>query len=110
MKGSLDTDEMLVASISISFLQNPIKFDAQFAFTNSRNGRTPAFANAQSGLWSPNTMEKLKELCACMETDMARAVLVGGGDGATTSSGARAGTAPEGLGEHLGTPIDAPSV
>jgi cobalamin-dependent methionine synthase I len=99
---------MVVARIAIDFLQNPIKFDATFAFICTRTNRTPAFANAQSGLWSPTTMEKLKELCASMEADMARAVLVGGATSSVASP--KSGLAPEGLGEHVGAPVDAPSV
>jgi hypothetical protein len=108
MKGTLDTDEMVVARIAIDFLQNPIKFDATFAFISTRKGTTPAFANAASGAWSSATMEKLKELCACMEMDMARAVLTGGAT--SSAAGPKSGLAPEGLGEHVGAPVDAPSV
>jgi hypothetical protein len=105
MQGTLDTDEMVVVRINVDLLQNPIKFDATFAFRCTRTGRTPAFANAQSGVWTPNTLEKLKELCAAMESDMGRAVLTG-----SATSIAKPGVAEGGLGEHLGAPVDAPSV
>ncbi len=108
IKGTLDTDEMRVVRIAVDFLQNPIKVDVMFGFTSTRTGRTPAFANATSGVWSSNTMEKLKELCESMETDMGKVVLAGGAT--STVSGARSGLAAEGLGEHVGAPVDAPSV
>jgi hypothetical protein len=107
IKGTLDADEMRVARIAIDFLQNPIKFDATFGFTNTRTGHTPAFANAASGVWSPGTMEKLRELCESMEHDLGRAILV---DGAVRTTGPSGGLAAGGLGEHVGAPVDAPSV
>lgn len=107
IKGTLDTDEMRVARISVDYLQNPIKIDVMFGFTSTRTGRTPAFANATSGVWSPATMERLKELCESMEADMARVVLTGG---ATATSRSTGGISEGGLGEHVGAPVDAPSV
>jgi hypothetical protein len=108
IKGTLDTDEMRVVRITADFLLNPLKVDVMFGFTNTRTGRTPAFANATSGVWSPATMEKLKELCESMEADMARVVLSGGASSATMSP--KSGYAEGGLGEHVGAPVDAPSV
>lgn len=107
IKGTLDTDEMRVARINVDYLLNPIKVDVMFGFSNTRTGRTPAFANATSGVWSPATMEKLKELCESMEADMARVVMAGGATGPATRAGA---FSEGGLGEHVGAPVDAPSV
>lgn len=108
IKGTLDTDEMRVARINADFLMNPIKVDVMFGFTNTRTGRTPAFANATSGVWSPATMEKLRELCESMEADMARVVLTGSAVSPTKRP--TGGFSEGGLGEHVGAPVDAPSV
>ena len=103
IRGQPKFDGLAVLELSASFLGPTVKLEAKTAFTNTKNGDTHGWTiNTQ---WSPQTIEKLKELRAALEVDLGRIHLDGGGEvlvgPANTVIGPR-GIAPDlGLGEHL---------
>lgn len=104
IKGSPKFDSLTVAKLSVSFLGPTLDFVGEAAFADSQTGQTHGWTrNTQ---WSPETINKLKELRAQMEVDLGQLHLSGGGEvlvgpAATVSPGR--GLAPEsGLSEHLG--------
>lgn len=103
VKATLRATELVVARITVDFLSNPVKIHALAAFVD-QNGQTLAWSQGDGGVWSPETLDKLKALRDGMEQDLARA-LTTEGRGPTTSKSA----VPDGLGELLGS-IDAPSI
>ena len=110
-QGTLNTDALSVARITVDLLQQQPKVDALAALINTKTGKTLAWANAEGGMWSNATLAKLRELRESMEDDMAKALFsehIGqqrsvGGHGVRVE-----GT---GLGEHLAEgAVEAPSV
>jgi len=106
--GTLKANELRAAKVTVDFLTNPVQVHALFALVDTKTGKTMAWSQGEGGLWSDDTMAKLKELCESMEQDAANAILDGGSVSSSTSkSTAKVG----GIGEHLGDgDADAPSI
>ena len=108
-QGTLNSDGLTVAQITIDLLQNPAKVHALAALTNSKTGQTLAWAQGDGGVWSTDTMEKLRELREAMEEDLARA-LFAEHSSVNTRPNTKGVKIETGLGEHVGGGADAPSI
>lgn len=88
----------------IVFNTNDVSLVAQGAFVNTDNGST--YGQTTCRRWSKPTLDKLAELRALMEEDLANLVFV-----RTQPTGAAVAQAdPGGIGEDLRGPSDAPQV
>jgi hypothetical protein len=74
---------------------------AKAAFVNSTTGETHGWTH--NAMWSPATLEKLKELRALMEVDLGNLHLENGGEVLVTTA-RQVGDEPGGLGDHLVPP------
>ena len=90
-QGTLNADGLAVARITVDLLQQQPKVDALAALINTKTGKTLAWANAEGGMWSNDTMAKLRELREAMEDDMAKALFSEHATGrrATSSGGVK---------------------
>lgn len=94
----------------------PIKFTgdvelvAKAAYVNTKTGNT--YGSVTCRRWSKETLDKLQELRAAMERDVAAMVFEQGTIAhARPQGGIRlTDSEPVGIGEHLSTQTDAPSV
>ena len=106
IKGTPKFDGLAVGEFTVKFLgPSQLEFNAKAAFVNNKNGETHGCTSATSAVWSPATIEKLKELRALMEIDLGRMHLEGGGEVliGPASAAPMAQQAHEGgLGEHIG--------
>lgn len=95
-----------IGELSVNYMENPAKVVAKAAFINTQTGQTHGFTTCHQ--WSPEVIEKLRELRVLMERDVSALhfVDVGGTAGTTTtgSGGMQQGFA--GLGEKLGAADD----
>lgn len=95
-----------VGEISINFMENPAKVVAKAAFINTNTGQTHGFTTCHQ--WSPEVIEKLRELRVLMERDVSALHFEDvGGTGTTTTTGS--GGMQQGfvgLGEKLGASDD----
>jgi hypothetical protein len=57
-----------LGELTVNFLETPSKVTAKGAFINKTTGSTHGWTTCHQ--WSAETLEKLKELRACMEQDM----------------------------------------
>jgi len=109
-RGVFKADSVKVARIEVDFLQIPAKLKVQAGLVNETTGQTLAWTDAAAVMWSDATREKLLELIASMEDDLASALFVGEvvpSESATVQSGLKIA----GLSEHLGEAApDAPSI
>lgn len=105
IRGNTKFDGLAVGEGSFSFLGATLHLEAKAAFVNSRTGDTHGWTkNTQ---WSPQVIEKLKELRALMEVDLGHIHLQGGGEVLSTAvplGTALTSTEGGGLGEHLREP------
>jgi len=109
VRGTLKADGLVVAKITIDFLQNPVKVHALAALVETQGGQTVGWSEGDGGVFSSETMEKLQDLRLSMEQDLAKRVFV---EGHAVNSAAKRGDAGidmGGLGEHIGA-VDAPSI
>lgn len=74
-----------------------ISLEATIAFINNKTGLTHGRAGSKGVKWSKQTIEALKELCRCIETDVAPLHLEDAGLVNTEDKGLKM----VGLGEHL---------
>lgn len=99
-------DGLAVGELTATFMGPSLKLTAKAAFVASKTGHTHGWTSNEQ--WSPTTIEKLKELRAAMEQDLAR-VHFGEVDTAQASPGmAFPAPPPGGIGEHVTG--DAPSI
>lgn len=94
-----------VGEISVNFIEQPSKVLVKGAFINTENGQTHGWTTCSQ--WSPDTVEKLRELRMLMERDMAElhfadfsSAVVGH---SSTTGGGLINALPQGLGEALGS-------
>jgi hypothetical protein len=104
---------LVIGELTINKMAPTTKITAKAAFVDPNTGVTYGWTTAEGALWSKETLEKLNELTAYMEADIARIHFADGGSsagviGAPILAGPAVASAGGGLGEHLGT--DAPSV
>lgn len=102
IRGNAKFDSIAVGEGAFSFLGSTLSLEAKAAFVNSKTGDTHGWTkNAQ---WSPQVIEKLKELRALMEVDLGQLHLEGGGEVLVTTTVAGQGMVRGGggLAEHLG--------
>jgi hypothetical protein len=103
IRGNARFDGVAVLEGSFSFLGASNGLEGKAAFVNSKTGDTHGWTTNKQ--WSPQVLEKLKELRALMEVDLGQLHLEGGGEvlvaptGAGTVLSESRGTG--GLGEHL---------
>jgi hypothetical protein len=100
---------MAIGEMNAKFIggMQQLEFTAKAAFVSSRTGDTHGWTNAGTSVWSPETIEKLKELRALMEIDLGRLHLEGGGEAligpsSTATSVSKGSEGPGGIGEHIG--------
>lgn len=108
-KITLKADELKVAKISVNFLSNPVRVHSLFALVDTVTGRTVAWSEGEGGLWSNETMAKLRELCILMEEDAIKHI--SSDQGFIPSQHPTARVPAGGIAEHLSDgDADAPSV
>jgi hypothetical protein len=92
-----------VGEFSVNLMDATVKMRAKAAFVDPRTGATHGWT--EGGVWSPDTILKMRELVAAMELDLSRQHFT---DGATSSDSALAGPPglAGGLGEHVGSDGD----
>lgn len=91
-----------MGEFSVNLLGTSVQMKAKAAFVDTTTGSTHGWT--ESSQWSHDTVAKMKELVAMMESDMAKQHFIGdtGGAGAgPIEPGARPGMSG-GLGEHVG--------
>jgi len=97
-----------LGELNIDFLATPSKVVAKAAFINTQTGATHGWTTCHQ--WAPDTMERLRELRALMERDLAAIHFAdaSSGPGPTTSTTRSGGLQSEmkGLGELLGAPVE----
>jgi hypothetical protein len=102
IRGNPRFDGVALGEGSFSFLGSNAVLEGKGAFVNTRTGDTHGWTkNTQ---WSPQTIEKLKELRALMEVDLGNLHLESGGEVLVTAARTDSGTGPGGLDDHLGVP------
>ncbi len=110
VRGTLKADGLTVARINIDFLQNPVKVHALAALVMTQGGQTLGWTEGDAGTFSPETMEKLQELRLAMEQDLAKRAFVEQAAVSGATQRGNQGIDMGGLGEHVGTSVDAPSI
>ena len=110
VRGTLRADGLAVARITVDFLVNPVKVHALAALIHTEGGQTLGWSEGEASTWSPETMKKLQELRDAMEGDLAGRLFHERQDGSAVTDTAPSGMNLGGLGEHLGEPVDAPSI
>lgn len=109
IKGAPRFDGLTVSKIEVDFFKNPIHIEAMAAFINTVTGDTHGWTRSNNA-WSEETRELLQKLRESMERDLSKRHLT---DGAIASPqpGLKMGDkSVGGLGEHIGSETDAPSV
>jgi hypothetical protein len=100
IRGSARFDGLAILEGSFNFLGSGMKLEGKAAFVSTKTGDTHGWTtNTQ---WSPQVVEKLKELRALMELDLGRLHLEGGGEILVAPAGVvPTASGPSGLGEHV---------
>lgn len=97
-------NKVAVGELSIDLMSTPAKITAKAAFINTLSGQTHGWTTCSQ--WSAATVEKLKELRALMEQDLAALhfadAVEGGANTGTTTAGSIKDNV-KGLGEMLGS-------
>lgn len=96
-----------LGELSVNFMESPAKIHAKAAFINTQTGQTHGYTTCHQ--WSPDVIEKLRELRALMERDVSAlhfvdAVVSSASPTTTGSGGMKEGFT--GLGEKLGSADD----
>jgi hypothetical protein len=100
IRGTAKFDGLAVGELSANLMGPTVKLTAKAAFVNAESGHTHGWTTNEQ--WSPTTIEKLRDLRAAMEADLAR---VHFGDGLVERSEVLGGQVPTGgLAEHLSEP------
>ncbi len=103
IRGNPKFDGMAVLEGSFSFLGASNGLEGKAAFINSKTGDTHGWTTNKQ--WSPQVIEKLKELRALMEVDLGQLHLDGGGEvliaSSTTGASLPEGRGMGGIGEHV---------
>jgi hypothetical protein len=93
---------IVVATISIDFTNPTTKMEAKAAFVDNGTGHTHGWTSGSS--WSTETMNRLSELRASMEADLATMHFQGAGSVSMDAAARQGGAVSRGgLAEHLGT-------
>jgi hypothetical protein len=100
IQGSAKFDAIVVGEFTASFIGPTTDFKAKAAFVNSKTGQTHGWTSNQT--WSKETIIKLLELRALMETDLGALHLENGGQVLEVPTQPRNPPAPTGLSEHVG--------
>ena len=87
---------------AISFASSPLVLVAHAAFVSTETGNT--YGETTGNQWSKSTLEKLAELRACMEADIADKVFV------QPAGRPLVATAPSGIGERARLTAEAEQV
>ena len=99
-------DGMAIGELSVNFIESPAKVVAKGAFIDRQTGQTHGWSTNHQ--WSPDTIEKLRELRMLMERDMEAIHFADGSVGpiSPTTGGGGLGDSFKGLGERLGATDD----
>lgn len=108
VQGTLAADTLKIAKVEVNYLQNPVKIHALAALVNDKTGATVAWTEGAGGVWSQDTLAKLRELVESMESDIAAHVFIEGAAASPAAQRGKPGLVP-GLGEHVGGE-EAPSI
>jgi len=96
---------LALGELSVNFLEAPAKVTAKAAFINTQTGQTHGWTTCHQ--WSPDTIEKLRELRMLMERDLGALHFADDAGGVasstTTTRGGALGKSFQGLGEKLGS-------
>lgn len=108
IRGTPLFDGIAIGELEANFI-GPTKLSSKAGFVNSKTGHTHGFTTHSD--WSQRTLEKLAELRASMEADIAKKHFsdVESVEATSVSPGLKLG-GDGGLGEHIGTSTDPPSV
>jgi len=110
ISGSPVFDGLVVFTLSADFSQATLSLKARAAFVNTKTGQTHGWTDGDGSMWSRNSMQKLAELRAALEDDLANRHF----GGSVHEEAARAAPVVPpsgGLGEHLNSQGDTtPSV
>jgi hypothetical protein len=88
---------------AISFARADVPLVAHAAFVNTEDGNT--YGETTCSRWSPTTMDRLKDLRASMEQDVATNVFTADSTGVLPDRSSIT-TAREGIGEHANAATD----
>ena len=96
-----------LGELNVDFLSTPSKVVAKAAFINTQTGATHGWTTCHQ--WAPDTMERLRELRALMERDLAAIHFADASGVQPLTSTTRSGglqSEMKGLGERLGAPVE----
>ncbi len=93
IRGTIKADGLAVMRVEIDLAANPSKVKVVAAFINETLGNSVGFTES-AGPWSPETLQKIRDLRDAFESDLARDLLVQREEMAEPSL-------PSGLGELL---------
>ena len=96
IRGTAKFDALAIGELTVNFLGPTTKVVAKAAFVASETGHTHGWTTNES--WSPETIQKLRELRQAMEMDLAK-IHFGDGVSAIATEGLQVPAA--GLGEFL---------
>lgn len=102
IRGTVRFNGLALGEGSFTFL-NGTGLRAKVAFINAETGKTHGWTESTGG-WSKETLKKLEELRALIEQDFARLHLT------VQEADSAASEGSSGLGEFLGSELDAPQV
>jgi len=103
INGSPKFDGLAIGNIEADFTKQTIQLKAVAGFVNTTTGDTHGWTRGEGGVWSTDTLQRLKELREAMERDLANLHF----EGAVKKEAKVLDQGSPGIGEFLG---DAPSV
>ena len=100
IRGTPQFDGIAAGEVSMNFMGASFRMTAKAAFVNSKTGQTHGWTTHET--WSPAIIEKVKELRALLEAEIAQSHF-SDVDGARTPGikFTKESEPPAGLGEHL---------
>lgn len=96
-------DAIRVGELTVNFMEAPAVVSAKAAFVSQRSGTTHGWTTCRQ--FSPDTIEKLRELRLLMERDIGRIHFTDDDEAlseTTTTDGGGKGQPSQGLGEYFG--------
>lgn len=98
-------DSLALAYLEITFIRDQLNIVARGSFVDSKTGVTHGTTRTYDAGWSTATLTKLGEFKEALERDIARQHF-----GSVSEMASPKGLRVEGIGEHLGTDGEVPSV
>lgn len=110
IRGTAVFDGLVVATLDADFTKATIVLRARAGFVNTKTGQTHGWTDGDGGIWSQRSMQKLAELRASLEEDLAARHLSQSGFEEESKPKTASSGEPGGLTEHLGSKDPTPSV